>query len=107
MRHHAVFFLLFFIFYKGEGQLGVLRGPICRLSPPFFCIYFSFRREAGQAGGLCEFACFFLFVFLEGKLDKLEGFVSFHGADFYRLPRNTGKVVLTKEPWTMVMLFFT
>jgi uncharacterized LabA/DUF88 family protein len=26
-----------------------------------------------------------------GALDKLEGFASFHGADFYGLPRNTGK----------------
>jgi dihydroorotase len=34
-----------------------------------------------------------------GALDKLEGFASFHGADFYKLPRNTGTVTLTKEPW--------
>ena len=34
-----------------------------------------------------------------GALDKLEGFASFHGADFYRLPRNTGKVTLRKESW--------
>ncbi|TRY33712.1 dihydroorotase [Aliiglaciecola sp. M165] len=32
-------------------------------------------------------------------LDKLEGFASFHGADFYGLPRNTGKVTLVKETW--------
>ena len=32
-------------------------------------------------------------------LDKLEGFASFHGADFYRLPRNTGTVTLKKESW--------
>jgi dihydroorotase len=34
-----------------------------------------------------------------GALDKLEAFASFHGADFYRLPRNTGKVMLRKESW--------
>lgn len=34
-----------------------------------------------------------------GALDKLEGFASFHGADFYGLPRNRDKVVLRKEPW--------
>jgi len=34
-----------------------------------------------------------------GALDKLEGFASFHGADFYRLPRNTAKVTLRKESW--------
>ncbi|HEU0220497.1 MAG TPA: dihydroorotase, partial [Gallionella sp.] len=32
-------------------------------------------------------------------LDKLEGFASFHGADFYRLPRNTGRITLHKESW--------
>ena len=32
-------------------------------------------------------------------LDKLEGFASFYGADFYRLPRNTGKISLHKESW--------
>jgi len=36
-----------------------------------------------------------------GALDKLEGFASFHGADFYRLPRNTGTVTLQKETWTV------
>ncbi len=35
-----------------------------------------------------------------GALDKLEGFASFHGADFYGLPRNTGTVTLKKEAWT-------
>lgn len=34
-----------------------------------------------------------------GALDKLEGFASFHGADFYRLPRNTDTVTLVKESW--------
>lgn len=32
-------------------------------------------------------------------LDKLEGFCSFHGADFYGLPRNQGTVTLVKESW--------
>lgn len=35
-----------------------------------------------------------------GALDKLEGFASFHGPDFYGLPRNTGTVTLVKESWT-------
>ncbi|MCX7088561.1 MAG: dihydroorotase [Methylococcales bacterium] len=34
-------------------------------------------------------------------LDKLEGFASFYGADFYRLPRNTGTISLTKRAWTV------
>ena len=32
-----------------------------------------------------------------GKLDKLEGFASFFGPDFYLLPRNTQKVTLVKQ----------
>ena len=33
-------------------------------------------------------------------LDKLEGFASFHGADFYGLPRNQGQITLRRESWT-------
>ena len=36
-----------------------------------------------------------------GALDKLEGFASFHGADFYGLPRNRGRVTLQRQPWTL------
>ena len=36
-----------------------------------------------------------------GALDRLEAFASFHGPDFYRLPRNTGRVTLEKTPWTV------
>ncbi|MCG6887685.1 MAG: dihydroorotase [Proteobacteria bacterium] len=36
-----------------------------------------------------------------GTLDKLEGFASFYGADFYRLPRNTDTITLCRENWTM------
>ena len=35
-----------------------------------------------------------------GALDKLEAFASFHGADFYGLPRNTGHITLRRESWT-------
>ena len=34
-----------------------------------------------------------------GALDKLEAFASFHGADFYGLPRNTDTITLTRESW--------
>ncbi len=34
-----------------------------------------------------------------GALDKFEAFASFHGADFYRLPRNTEKITLRRETW--------
>jgi len=36
-----------------------------------------------------------------GGLDKLEGFASHYGADFYGLPRNTQTVTLAKEEWTV------
>jgi len=36
-----------------------------------------------------------------GALDRLEGFASFHGPDFYRLPRNTQRVTLRRETWTV------
>ena len=35
-----------------------------------------------------------------GALDKLEGFASFHGADFYGLPRNSGTLTLRRQAWT-------
>jgi dihydroorotase len=34
-----------------------------------------------------------------GALDRLEGFASLHGADFYGLPRNSGTITLLREPW--------
>jgi dihydroorotase len=34
-----------------------------------------------------------------GALDRLEGFASHFGADFYRLPRNPGQLVLRREDW--------
>ncbi|CAM0997472.1 dihydroorotase [Rhodanobacter sp. Root179] len=36
-----------------------------------------------------------------GRLEQLEAFASFHGPDFYRLPRNTDRVVLERMPWTV------
>ena len=36
-----------------------------------------------------------------GALDRLEGFASLHGPDFYGLPRNTQRVTLEREAWTV------
>lgn len=36
-----------------------------------------------------------------GALDRLEGFASRHGPDFYRLPRNTSTVTLRRQRWTV------
>ena len=35
-----------------------------------------------------------------GALDRLEGFASHHGPDFYGLPRNQGTIALKRETWT-------
>ncbi len=34
-----------------------------------------------------------------GALHRLEGFASHFGADFYRLPRNRGRITLRRAPW--------
>ena len=36
-----------------------------------------------------------------GALDKFEGFASFHGPDFYELPRNADKITLVREDWEL------
>jgi dihydroorotase len=38
-----------------------------------------------------------------GALDRLEAFASFHGADFYGLPRSSGRVSVVRESWTAPM----
>jgi len=34
-----------------------------------------------------------------GRLDRLEAFASFHGPDFYRLPRNQDRIALERTSW--------
>jgi dihydroorotase len=34
-----------------------------------------------------------------GALDRLEGFASFYGADFYGIPRNDSRLTLVREAW--------
>ncbi|OZI78973.1 dihydroorotase [Bordetella genomosp. 2] len=36
-----------------------------------------------------------------GRLDRLEGFASFHGPDFYGLPRNAGTLTLRREDYVI------
>lgn len=40
-----------------------------------------------------------------GALDKLEGFASHFGADFYGLPRNTAQIQFAKKPWSVPTQF--
>ena len=62
------------------------------------------EHSAGHAGCYTALSALELYAEVfeaEGALDKLEGFASFHGADFYGLPRNRGTVTLTREAWTV------
>jgi dihydroorotase len=64
-----------------------------------------FKEQAGGHAG-CYSALTALELYAEvfdavGALDRLEGFASFHGADFYGLPRNRGQVTLARESWTV------
>jgi dihydroorotase len=40
-----------------------------------------------------------------GALDRFEAFASFHGADFYRLPRNRETITLRRESWQVQPAF--
>ena len=42
-----------------------------------------------------------MFFDQHNALDRLEAFASFHGPDFYRLPRNQDTVTLVREPWVI------
>jgi dihydroorotase len=63
-------------------------------------------KEQSVCGAGCYTAPAALELYAEafeaaGALDRLEGFASFHGADFYGLPRNAGSVTLKREPWAL------
>ncbi|MBK1721514.1 dihydroorotase [Thiocystis violacea] len=60
------------------------------------------ESACGCAGAFSAHAALELYtqVFEEaGALERLEGFASRHGADFYQLPRNVGKVRLRRRSW--------
>ena len=61
------------------------------------------EHAVGCAGGYTAHAAMELYATAfdaAGKIDKLEGFASFHGADFYNLPRNKDTITLKRETWT-------
>jgi dihydroorotase len=80
-------------------------------SPKFFLGTDSAPHLTGMKENSCGCAgCYSAHAALElyaeafeqaGALDKLEGFASFYGADFYGLPRNSASVTLEKQPWTV------
>ena len=80
-------------------------------SPRFFLGTDSAPHATGRKETACGCAgCYTAHAALElyaeafeaaGALDRLEGFASHFGADFYRLPRNTDRITLRKAPWTV------
>ncbi|MDI1300872.1 MAG: dihydroorotase [bacterium] len=78
-------------------------------SPKFFLGTDSAPHAIGAKEAACGCAgCYTAHAAIElyaeafeeaGALDKLEGFASFHGADFYGLPRHVDHITLTKESW--------
>ncbi len=66
----------------------------------------SVLKEASVCGAGCFTALSALELYAEafdsvGAIDKLEGFASHHGPDFYGLPRNAGSVTLRRETWEL------
>ncbi len=60
------------------------------------------ENSCGCAGCYSAYAAMELYAEVfdaANALDKLEGFASFYGADFYQLPRNTRKITLEKTAW--------
>lgn len=62
------------------------------------------KKEAacGCAGAYTAYAALEMYAEAfedAGALDKLEGFASYFGADFYGFARNRGTVTLVREPW--------
>ena len=58
----------------------------------------------GCAGILSAHAAIELYATVfeqQGALDKLEGFASFFGPDFYNLPRNENTITLKKQDWVV------
>jgi dihydroorotase len=78
-------------------------------SPKFFLGTDSAPHARGSKETACGCAgCFSALHALElyaeafesvDALDKLEAFASFHGPDFYQLPRNQGRITLLKRSW--------
>ncbi len=62
------------------------------------------ENACGCAGAYTAYAALSLYAEAfesAGALDKLEGFASHYGPDFYKLPRNTNTITLEKTPWKM------
>jgi dihydroorotase len=96
---------------KREPHRQALLAAATSGNPRFFLGTDSAPHARGDKENACGCAgCFTAASALElyatafdaaGALDRLEAFASWHGADFYRLPRNRGTVTLRRQPWTV------
>ena len=94
---------------KRERDRLALQGAAVSGSPRFFLGTDSAPHERATKENACGCAGMFtahaaLELYAEafeqaGRLDRLEGFASHHGADFYGLPRHEEVITLIKEPW--------
>ncbi len=98
---------------KSEEHREALLEAATSGNPAFFLGTDSAPHPRGKKECDCSFGgCFTALYALEfyaeafdsvGALDKLEGFASHFGADFYGLPRNTGTVTLIRKEQTIPM----
>jgi len=96
---------------KRNTHQAALLAAVASGSPKYFLGSDSAPHEKHQKESACGCAgCYSAWSALElytqvfdglNALDKLEGFASCHGADFYGLPRNPRTVTLVKESWTV------
>jgi dihydroorotase len=96
---------------KREGHRQTLVAAVTSGSDRFFlgtdsAPHAAALKEQSVCGAGCYTAPAALELYAEafdaaGALDKLEGFASHHGPDFYGLPRNTGSVTLRRAPRTL------
>ena len=94
---------------KRERDRLALQAAAVSGSPRFFLGTDSAPHERATKENACGCAGMFtahaaLELYAEafeqaGRLDRLEGFASHHGADFYGLPRHEEVITLIKEPW--------
>ncbi len=80
-------------------------------SPKFFLGTDSAPHAKGAKEAACGCAgCYTAYAAIElyaevfeqaGALDQLEAFASCNGPDWYGLPRNSGKITLAKQDWTV------
>jgi dihydroorotase len=96
---------------KGEAHRRALVAAVASGSAKFFlgtdsAPHAAVMKEQSVCGAGCFTAPAALELYAEafeaaGALDKLEAFASFHGADFYGLPRHTERVTLRRAPWVL------